>query len=163
MLLVQKASLLHEAFPLACLASATLARGVGEAAKRVSLPNWQRTSFNSKAVSLTGGAQVALGILAGTFAIPDRRLRSASLIAVGTGAGAGYIDDHLESRFKAQGKGFHGHLGALKSGKITSGVAKIVIIGSGATLASVVLNYPRSLRDLFLRALMPHLSPELLI
>ncbi|MDV6238033.1 hypothetical protein R3J22_00625 [Trueperella bernardiae] len=106
------------------------------------LPGWERTNFAERKVSLTGGLETAAGLLAGTLvaALPcpvtgmraGARQSTATLVATLAAAGAGYIDDHLEDRFPAQGKGFHGHLGALKEGKLTSGLLKIAAIGAGA-------------------------------
>ncbi|WP_300048542.1 hypothetical protein [Trueperella sp.] len=115
------------------------------------LPGWERTNYTGSAVSLAGGVETAAGLVAGTLAAgasrrgatwwsstseqSGARYALAALVATLTAAGAGYIDDHLEDRFPAQGKGFHGHLGALKSGKPTSGVLKIGAIGVGALCA----------------------------
>lgn len=105
------------------------------------LPGWERTNFDGRTVSLTGGLETAAGLVAGTLvaALPcpagmraNTRQTAAALVATLAAAGAGYIDDHLEDRFPARGKGFHGHLGALKEGKPTSGVLKIAAIGAGA-------------------------------
>ncbi|SPT74356.1 Uncharacterised protein [Arcanobacterium haemolyticum] len=133
---------------LAAAAGATIAYGIGKAAKRLPLDSWERPSFKGTSVSLVSGAQLAGGMMAGTLLTARGSIRGASLVATGAGAAAGYIDDHCEGSFAAQGKGFRGHLGALKQGKVTSGVAKIAIIGAGATVAGICLEKPRSFSGL---------------
>ncbi|SDU80756.1 hypothetical protein SAMN04489737_1303 [Arcanobacterium phocae] len=133
---------------LGCAVGAASVYGVKQLTKHRIMDSWDRQSFDGTMVSLTGGLQVASGIVVGTLFTRSNKLRRASLIAGTAGAFAGYIDDHLEGAFKSQGKGFHGHLGALKSGHLTSGIAKIAIIGFGALASGLVLERPRSLRDL---------------
>lgn len=101
------------------------------------LPAWDRSSFDGSSVSLTGGVHTFAGIAASSLAAG--RLAIPALIANVSGAVAGYVDDHLESKFPAQGKGFGGHLGALKGGQITSGLTKIGVIGAGAVLAAAAI------------------------
>ncbi|MDD7385002.1 MAG: hypothetical protein SPI12_05220 [Actinomycetaceae bacterium] len=99
---------------------------------------WTRQSFRGTPVSLQEGVGVAAGL--GASALTLSQMRLPMLVAVGSSAGAGYVDDHLEERFPAQGKGLHGHLGALAHGKLTSGVIKIVVIGLGALVAAAQMD-----------------------
>ncbi|MCI7551942.1 MAG: hypothetical protein PUK40_00430 [Actinomycetaceae bacterium] len=104
---------------------------------------WERESFRGTAVSLLGGLDVALSALAGASPLvacsATRAAGGAAMLAGSVGAIAGYVDDHLEAKFPAQGKGFRGHLGALKRGQVTSGLVKIVSIGVGSLGAAAVL------------------------
>ncbi|MCF2706165.1 hypothetical protein I6E29_02630 [Arcanobacterium haemolyticum] len=121
------------------------AAGVASGAARAlstSLPgNWKRTSFTGEPVSLTEGAVATAGLL-GASAVAGGRGAFALGSAVLSSGAAGYIDDHLEDRFPAKGKGLHGHLGALREGKLTSGALKILVIGAGAGISALAL--PRS-------------------
>ncbi|MFT3942762.1 MAG: beta-carotene 15,15'-monooxygenase [Ancrocorticia sp.] len=103
--------------------------------------SWERSSFSGKNVSLTEGLVASAGMIAGSVVAPAG-VRVGALTAIGSAAAAGYIDDQLEDRFPAQGKGLRGHLGALREGKLTSGALKIAVIGGGAALGTLPL--PRS-------------------
>lgn len=100
---------------------------------------WERTSYRGTPVALTGGAAVAAGTLASSLLAP-RGARLPAAIASASGAIAGYVDDHLEDAFPAKGKGFSGHLGALKDGKVTSGLVKIAVVGAGAAVSGTMLS-----------------------
>lgn len=122
---------------LSAAQSATVAVAVREVSKRVNLPSWDRPSYRGTDVSLTGGLQVTAGTLKAAWFAGDAR--TGALIATAAGAGAGYVDDHLEEAFPARGKGFKGHLGALKHGQVTSGLLKIGVIGLGSVAAAATL------------------------
>lgn len=111
---------------------------VANVAKKFNTTSWNRPSYSGRTVSLLGG----LGAAAGALTTSAFALHSSTALAGGvaalSAATAGYVDDHLEERFPARGKGFTGHLGALKEGRITSGLFKILVIGSGALAASVI-------------------------
>ncbi len=100
--------------------------------------SWDRSSFSGKNVSLTEGLVASAGMIAGA-AVAPAGARVGALTAIGSAAAAGYIDDQLEDRFPAKGKGLHGHLGALREGKLTSGALKIAVIGGGAALGTLPL------------------------
>ncbi len=100
--------------------------------------SWNRSSFSGKAVSLTEGLVASAAMIAGAAVAPAGSRRGA-LTAIGSAAAAGYIDDQLEDRFPAKGKGLRGHLGALREGKLTSGALKIAMIGGGAALGTLPL------------------------
>lgn len=126
------------------LAVGAAAGAVGTGAARefgrhLDAQQWERQSFSGKPVSLLGGLEIAGGMLATSLAAGSPRSAAASLVSAVGGAGAGWIDDHLEAKFPARGKGFKGHLGALREGQLTSGMAKIVIVGTGALVSSVLL------------------------
>ncbi len=100
--------------------------------------SWDRTSFSGTTVSLTEGAVACVGMISGAAALPSA-VRLGAIAAIGSAAAAGYIDDQMEERFPAKGKGLRGHLGALREGKLTSGALKIGMIGAGAALGTLGL------------------------
>lgn len=103
---------------------------------------WQRTSFSGAPVQLTGGLDAAVGSLVGISICAEETHKNkvaAALIAGVCAGAAGAIDDHCEARFPASGKGFKGHIGALRAGKITSGLLKILVIGAGAGVSAQLI------------------------
>ena len=117
--------------------------------------SWERRSFNGSTVQLTGGLDAATGVaVAGATAFAARhadtragQLRAAAgIVSTCAGAVAGGIDDHLEKKFPAQGKGFHGHLGALRHGKVTSGLLKIAGVGLGSINSASLIDQADHMR-----------------
>lgn len=100
---------------------------------------WDRKSFSEKTVSLKGGLINASAATATAFSQLPRVTGVAASIAAASGAIAGYIDDHLENSFPAKGKGFRGHLGALKNGQLSSGMMKIILVGTGSLVSAAVI------------------------
>lgn len=111
------------------------------ASSRVPAPSWERTNFSGHTTSLTGGIDVLTGLIAGS-ALAGRQGAAAIVASLTAGVG-GYVDDHLEDRFPATGKGFKGHLGALKEGRLSSGIVKIAATGAGSILAAGALQSSR--------------------
>ena len=69
------------------------------------------------------------------------RITTAALVAT-TAAGAAGLADDLDAGAHdgdAPAKGLAGHLGALARGRVTTGVLKIAVIGSGALVSGVLL------------------------
>lgn len=84
---------------------------------------WQRTNYAGRRVSLQGGPAAAVGLVAGAAA--QGRVRTAvGLAAIGV-VGA-YDDLYGDSGTK----GVRGHLGALRSGVVTSGTIKTVVVSA---------------------------------
>lgn len=130
---------LHGAFAgLVCSSAARCGAQMASA----KLHAWDRTSYSGGTVSLTEGIVASAGMLGAAATLPGR-MRAGALTAVGAGAAAGYIDDQLEDRFPAKGKGLHGHLGALREGKLTSGALKIFVIGAGAAAGAASLTHEK--------------------
>ncbi len=117
---------------------------------RLPKTDWTRTSFNGGEVSLLSGLDVAIINTFATATLLPRSFATATLLVNGLGAVAGWVDDHLETNFSAYGKGFKGHLGALKEGKFTSGVIKILVIGGGSFTSSIIIAPQKKILPVFL-------------
>ena len=117
--------------------------------KRVELKGphdeWTRSNFHGREVSLSGGVITAATVTASAMAtsLVSPQVGFAQAIAAGAGGALGYLDDCQIGPRASEAKGFHGHLGALARGEVTSGVMKIVGIGAGAAVASVALTKRR--------------------
>jgi hypothetical protein len=96
---------------------------------------WRRVNYRGRAVSLSGGAGAAAGVLTGAlFAGP---LRRATLIAAGSAAVAGAYDDLLAPKAERHSdKGLTGHLDALRAGRVSGGIVKVAVIGAGSVIAA---------------------------
>lgn len=133
---------------------------VGAAAYRVSQRlftyrthhRWERKNYRGRSVSLSGGLATSLALTTSCaclgFITP--RYHStlfSSLQIAGVSSICGYIDDMDTS--SQQSKGFHGHLGALKQGHITTGAIKIFGIGSVSMLSALSLVRGRNIKGFF--------------
>ncbi|MEV8517523.1 hypothetical protein [Dactylosporangium sp. NPDC051484] len=127
-----------------------LAGPVGGAVARAALralrdnPALERTNFRGRTVSLAGGPALALGATAG--AIVHRPEHAAATAIAGLGAGAvGLYDDLVGTRPEHAAKGFRGHLGALRQGRVTSGLVKIAGVGAAGLAAAALLPRKRGI------------------
>jgi hypothetical protein len=120
------------------VAGERLLAGGGERSAR-----WSRTNHRGEPVSLYEGPLLAAGAMAGLALAPGlpSRARFAALAATGTAAALGAYDDQSDVRTPGEpaAKGFRGHLGALRSGRVTSGSAKIIGIGLSGLAAGALL------------------------
>jgi UDP-N-acetylmuramyl pentapeptide phosphotransferase/UDP-N-acetylglucosamine-1-phosphate transferase len=105
----------------------------------------ERTNYRGRTVSLAAGPAVALA------AVVSGGSRAAAVAGLGAGA-VGLYDDLVGSRPDHQAKGFRGHLGALRHGRVTSGLAKVAGIGLAGFAASALLPGRRGLVDTVLGA-----------
>ena len=107
---------------------------------------WIRPNHAGSAVTLAEGPVAVVATLTGvllTSLLPRGSVRVQSAVAmaaVGSGALGAYDDLHGTAR----AKGFRGHLAALRSGTITSGVIKVAGVGASAAVASWILGRRRS-------------------
>jgi len=100
----------------------------------------ERANYRGRRVSLAGGPAVALAASVGavTGAAARRDLAGACALA-GLGAGAvGLYDDVIGAR-QAPARGLRGHVGALREGRVTTGLVKVVGLTATALAAAALL------------------------
>ena len=114
-------------------------------------PSLERTNFHGRAVSLRGGVGAAAGsVAAGRVAgrqmnrpttRGSERVMVAAVVPVAAAGAAGLVDDLDAGAHDgdAPAKGLAGHLGALSRGRLTTGVLKIAMIGSGALVSGALM------------------------
>jgi UDP-N-acetylmuramyl pentapeptide phosphotransferase/UDP-N-acetylglucosamine-1-phosphate transferase len=102
----------------------------------------RRTNFRGRDVSLAGGLAYAAAA-GGAAALAGGPAVGVAAAVAGVGAGAvGAYDDAVGHRpGHAGAKGFRGHLTALREGRVTSGMIKIVGIGVAGMAAAGHLDY----------------------
>jgi UDP-N-acetylmuramyl pentapeptide phosphotransferase/UDP-N-acetylglucosamine-1-phosphate transferase len=101
----------------------------------------ERTNYRGRTVTLAAGPALAVGA-AGVAALgASGRSAAAAAVVAGVGAGAvGLYDDVVGSRPEQRAaKGFAGHLTALRRGRVTSGLVKIVGVGAAGLAAAGLL------------------------
>lgn len=101
----------------------------------------ERTNFRGRTVSLAGGPALAVAASATAALGAASAPAAAAALCAGLGAGGvGFYDDVVGSRPEQKtAKGFRGHLGALREGRITSGLVKIAGVGAAGLVASALL------------------------
>ena len=120
---------------------ALAARGALAGLRRASnAHDWDRTNFRGRAVSLAGGPAVAAAATLSAAAGAGSGHGAAAALIAGGGAGAvGWYDDIVGGRPEHQAKGFRGHLAALRDGRVTSGLVKIVGVGVAGLVAAALV------------------------
>lgn len=94
---------------------------------------WMRTNHRGRPVTLTGGPTLVAGLLAGALTLPGGPSRRAAVAVLVFAAGAGLYDDLAGDPGV---KGLRGHARALAAGAVTSGTAKVALVGSGSLVAA---------------------------
>jgi UDP-N-acetylmuramyl pentapeptide phosphotransferase/UDP-N-acetylglucosamine-1-phosphate transferase len=124
--------------------------GIGALAARAAL-TWirsdpraaqlERTNFHGRTVTLAGGPALAAGATLGAAAgAPSAVVAAAALTAGATAGAVGFYDDIAGNRPEQKAaKGFAGHLGALREGRVTSGLVKIAGVGAAGLAAAALL------------------------
>jgi UDP-N-acetylmuramyl pentapeptide phosphotransferase/UDP-N-acetylglucosamine-1-phosphate transferase len=107
-------------------------------------PALDRTNFHGRTVSLAGGPALALGATAGAIAGEPRHAAASAVAGLGSGA-VGLYDDLVGGRPEHAAKGFRGHLGALREGRVTSGLVKIAGVGAAGLVAAALLPRKRKI------------------
>jgi len=110
-----------------------------------------RSNFRGRPVTLAAGP--AFAVAAATTAAlgaatrgADGLTTAAAALTAGLGSGAvGLYDDIVGARPGQRAKGFRGHLAALREGRVTSGLVKIVGVGAVGLAASALVpsRHPR--------------------
>lgn len=121
--------------------AAGAARAVLGRLTRPRLPVLDRTNFRGRPVSLAGGPALAAGATLGAALGAPSAVAAAAALAAGATAGAvGCYDDIAGNRPEQKtAKGFAGHLAALRAGRVTSGLIKIVGVGAAGIGAAALL------------------------
>lgn len=96
---------------------------------------WHRTNHAGGSVSLVEGPAWAVGAVVGVLTAPRLKpaVRWGAALATAGSAALGAVDDLAGS---SDDKGLRGHLGALARGRLTTGGAKVIGIGTTALVAA---------------------------
>ncbi len=118
---------------------------VASARRAVSTTGWTRANHAGRLVTLAEGPAAVGGVLAGlvvehSLGAPGSRTAAVGVAACVAGAVGAYDDLHGSG----SARGFRGHLHALRSGTVTSGLVKIVGVGAGAATAAAIIGRARS-------------------
>jgi len=128
------------------VAAAVALLGNRVAADRIAAGSiWTRQNHAGAEVTLAEGPVAVVAMLSGlltTGLLPGGSAALPLSTAVAA-AGSGLVGAYDDLRGTAQAKGFRGHLIALRSGTVTSGVIKVVGVGASAAVASALLSRPR--------------------
>jgi UDP-N-acetylmuramyl pentapeptide phosphotransferase/UDP-N-acetylglucosamine-1-phosphate transferase len=103
----------------------------------------RRDNYRGRTVSLAGGLAAIVALTVGA-ATGDTR--AASLVAILAAGAVGTYDD---LRGTPDAKGLRGHLAALRRGTLTTGAAKVLVVGLAAATSAFVLDgaHPRVVVD----------------
>jgi UDP-N-acetylmuramyl pentapeptide phosphotransferase/UDP-N-acetylglucosamine-1-phosphate transferase len=100
-----------------------------------------RINFRGREVTLAAGPAVAVGAsVASALGAASPPAAAAALIAGGGAGAVGLYDDVMGARPEQKAaKGFAGHLAALRHGRVTSGIVKIIGVGTAGVAAAALL------------------------
>lgn len=101
----------------------------------------ERTNYRGRTVTLAGGPALATSASVTAALGAGDPATGAAAMTAGLVAGAvGLYDDVVGARPEQKAfKGFHGHLRALRQGRVTAGLVKIVGVGAAGLAASALL------------------------
>jgi len=104
-------------------------------------PDWTRSNFHGRPVSLAGGPSLAAAATISAAAGAGSPATTAAVLVAGGGAGAvGWYDDIAGARPEQKAaKGFRGHLAALREGRLTSGAVKIAGVSVAGLMSAALL------------------------
>jgi UDP-N-acetylmuramyl pentapeptide phosphotransferase/UDP-N-acetylglucosamine-1-phosphate transferase len=104
-------------------------------------PALERTNFRGRTVTLAAGPALAVGAAAAGAVGAGSAPAGAATLVAGLGSGAvGLYDDIVGARpDQKAAKGFAGHLAALREGRVTAGLVKIVGVGAAGLGAAALL------------------------
>jgi UDP-N-acetylmuramyl pentapeptide phosphotransferase/UDP-N-acetylglucosamine-1-phosphate transferase len=132
------------------VAGRLLVAGAGAVAARAALhgvrmspsaPGLERTNFRGRTVTLAAGPALAAGAAVTSAAGAPSAPAAAAALVAGLGSGTvGLYDDVVGARPEQRAaKGFAGHLSALRDGRVTSGLVKVVGVGAAGLGAAALL------------------------
>jgi UDP-N-acetylmuramyl pentapeptide phosphotransferase/UDP-N-acetylglucosamine-1-phosphate transferase len=121
---------------------AVAARAALDGLRRTEPPDWTRSNFRGRAVSLVGGPALAAAATISAAAGAGAPTAAAAALVAGGGAGAvGWYDDIVGARPEQKSaKGIRGHLAALREGRVTSGVVKVAGVGAAGLVAAAMVD-----------------------
>jgi hypothetical protein len=129
---------------LACAAAAAAAARASYAVLGSRPPGgaraWTRTNHRGEAVTLLEGPAVAAGGVTGALLASGNSRQKVAMALAGTGAAAFGVYDDLAG--DGSSRGFRGHLGELRHGKLTTGAVKIAGIGATGLAAALIAGRP---------------------
>jgi UDP-N-acetylmuramyl pentapeptide phosphotransferase/UDP-N-acetylglucosamine-1-phosphate transferase len=107
-----------------------------------SAPALDRTNFRGRTVTLAAGPALAAGASASAALGAASPAAALAALTAGLGSGAvGLYDDVVGARpDQKSAKGFGGHLAALRDGRVTSGLVKIIGVGAAGVAAAALLS-----------------------
>jgi hypothetical protein len=130
----------------ATVLAAAVAAGVAAAAARLgrrpppgAAARWERVNYRGRTVSLAAGPALAAGAAAGLAVVPGLApaVRGG---AVGTVLATGALGLYDDLAGSGSSRGFRGHVGALRRGEVTTGIVKIVGIGTAGLAGAATVS-----------------------